>query len=262
MNPSDYHSQDNALRYMSNSQFGMFQKCPAKAVAVLNGDWTYTRTHDMLVGQYVDTALTTPDKLEKWKADHPEIISSKGPTKGQLLAKFRDADQVIEKIESTPQALAMLQGPSVQNQVVLTGEIHGAEWSCMVDAIDVQAGIITDLKVMKDFKDMWRDSTKMPWYQWWGYWRQMTIYTELARQTYGKDFRFRLLAATKQSPPDLECIWLDGAGAVKSELRVIESELPYYLKCKAGEVEPHLCGHCDYCRANKPFTETDGDYVT
>tara|TARA_R110002020_G_scaffold22764_3_gene76539 strand:+ start:1129 stop:1953 length:825 start_codon:yes stop_codon:yes gene_type:complete len=261
--PFNYFSVEVGIDYLSNSQIGAWIKCPARASALMKGEWNFERSDEMLAGSYVDVALTNPSGMDKFVADNPQIISSRGPTAGQIKAKFRPAMAAIEKIKGMPQAFDLLQGPGVEQQVILTGKIDGMKFRGMLDAINVDEGLIVDLKCMANFDDKWNGSSRVPWYQYWGYWRQATIYRELARQTYGKEFDFSLLAVTKQTPPDLQYIKLKGDGAYKIEKIALESilkEIKHYRDFKDPGDLPR-CLSCDYCRFTKGFDIRTGEYV-
>lgn len=262
---ANYFSVEAGAAYISNSQLGMWKKCPAKAAAVIAGEWEYAQTEDMLAGSFADVSLTTPDRLEFWLESHPEIVSSRGPSKGQLKAKFQAVQAAVDKVTDTPKALDMLQGAGVQNQVILTGEIDGNKYRGMVDAINVDKREIIDLKCMANLHDsVWDGAARVPWYQGWGYWRQAAMYRELAAQTYGGVFSFSLLAVSKQAPPDLRCISLTGDGAYAIEMdgiKAIGKEIAEHKEQGGRTRGLHYCGHCDFCRANKPFTIETGEYA-
>ena len=257
--PENYFRRSD---YMSNSQYRMFLQCPEMALAVTSGAWDYPQTEDMKAGSYADVMLTEPDKVEAWKAANPDIISSRGPTKGQVKAKYKTVQDAVEKVEATPEALAMLQGPDVENQTVLTGEIAGVPWKGLVDAINHKTRSIVDLKCMANLsEDKWNGSERVPWYVAWGYWRQAAIYRELARQMYGEEYTFHLLAVSKESPPDLRGYEMKGAGAYRTEIRTIEANMPHIMAIKSGDVEADMCGNCSYCRVNKPFKIEIAEYA-
>lgn len=246
---------------MSNSQIKLFLDCPAKALAVREGEYEYKQTDDMLAGQFADVALTRPDELEFWLASHEEeMVATRGPTRGQLKAKFRTTIAAIDKVLDTPSALAMIQGKDVTNQVILTGHILDVPYRGMLDAINLERREIVDLKCMSNLSDkVWDGHARVPWYQAWGYWRQAALYRELARQTYDMDFSFKLLAISKQSPPDLRCISLDGDGAYKIEMDTIKYATQFMVDMRGHENE-HACLNCDYCRGAKDFTIETGTY--
>ena len=259
--PFNYFSEEVGKAYFSNSQIGNWLKCPARALAMLNGEWKFQVTEEMTAGSYADVALTNPAGLDKFVAAHPEMIASRGPTTGQLKSKFKNVLACVEKVKATPRAIETLQGPGVDQQVILTGVIHGKPFRGMLDAIDVDKGIITDLKCMGNFDDKWDGHAKVPWYQFWGYWRQGAIYRELASQTYGKEFQFNLLAVTKQTPPDMQYIKLQGDGAYRIEMARIKTMLDEIEMVAKGEMEAAQCLSCDYCRYSKGFDVRVGEYA-
>jgi len=129
-----YHSDKT---YMSTSLWKKFKKCEASALEPW-GD----PTESMLVGSYVDAYFT--DDIEKFKEEHPEIISSRGKTKGQLKANFKQANEIITYIESNPRFMKFLSG---KKQVVMTGEIARVPFKIKIDSYS-QGKAINDLKVI------------------------------------------------------------------------------------------------------------------
>ena len=80
--------------YMSVSEYKRFLKCEESALLPYEEP-----TDSMLVGSYVDAFVE--GTLDKFKSEHPEIISSQGKTKGQLKAQFKIADDICRKIKMT-----------------------------------------------------------------------------------------------------------------------------------------------------------------
>ena len=55
VNSLNYFSEDNNRKYCGSSQFKAFLKCPAQALAELNGEWKREESVALLVGSYVDS---------------------------------------------------------------------------------------------------------------------------------------------------------------------------------------------------------------
>ena len=58
----NYYGPKASREYMSVSQFKDFLKCPAMAMAKLNGEYTPERGRALILGSYVDEMLTGTEK--------------------------------------------------------------------------------------------------------------------------------------------------------------------------------------------------------
>ena len=94
----DYFSLENQNRFMSVSQYKKFARCPAAAMAELNGEWKQPMTQALLSGQYVDAYVE--GRLEEFIDKHPEMISTRGQTAGHLKAEYRALNALIDRFES------------------------------------------------------------------------------------------------------------------------------------------------------------------
>ena len=92
--------------YFSYSLYKKFIDCEAAAYAELIGEYRQPVTDAMLVGSYVDAVVRS---LEQFVSEHTEVISSKGPTKGQLKSSFKQADVMIERFQRDPVFMEYLQ---------------------------------------------------------------------------------------------------------------------------------------------------------
>ena len=76
VNRYNYFSKNNNRKYCGSSQFKSFLKCPARAMAALNGELQEEESTAMLVGSYVDAWFE--GTLDSFKAIHPEILNKAG----------------------------------------------------------------------------------------------------------------------------------------------------------------------------------------
>ena len=90
----NYFSKEANTEYMSVSQFKAFEECEAQAL------------HNIEIGGENETIAFLEGKLfEAWvsgdrqlfMSKHPELISSRGPTAGQLKAEFNKVIKAAEK---------------------------------------------------------------------------------------------------------------------------------------------------------------------
>jgi len=251
----NYHSPEANRAYLSCSQIKRWQECQARALAEYEGRWKQEPTEAMLIGSYVDRAITEPAKLEAFISGHPEMFTKSGGLK----ASFAQAAAMIDKIHSVPDAMEVLRGG--ENQAILTGTIAGAPFRAMMDVVHWKRQCIVDLKTARSICTAWDKETKkyQPWY--YRYWLQAAIYRELARQKTGELFDFILVAVTKQNPPASQSMAfpkesLSVSGRLEFELATLDIIVPEILAQRAGQKPAPGCGdfdNCEFCRANSRF---------
>lgn len=92
----NYYGPEANKAYMSKSQFGSWQECEAATLAELNGEYIPEKSTAVLVGGYIDAALDSPEELEKFKTEHPEMFNVK-------LEELSDTRQRVSELD--PEAL-------------------------------------------------------------------------------------------------------------------------------------------------------------
>ena len=236
----NYYSKKADMEYMSYSQFKAFDECPAKAMAILKGEYEREETESMLVGSYVDAWLD--GELSKFKQKHPDIFNSRT---GELKAEFKKANELCELIKADEYLYKQLKG---KRQVTLTGSIAGVKFKGRIDSLNLDN--ITDGKVVKDCADMWDKGEKKPFYKVYRYDIQGAIYKTLYKQMKGKDLPFRLAVVTKEKTPDKR-IFEFSEETIDSALQEVIAKAPIYQAIKEGREEIWGCGVCDYCKSKK-----------
>jgi hypothetical protein len=250
----NYHSLPVKQAHYSNSQFKQWLSCGAATKAMLAGAYVQETTDAMLVGSFVDAALTTPHLFGKWKEDHAEQISLK---KGGLKAPFEMGITMIDRVMKD-QAFKQIT-TQAKGQVVLHGTIAGKPWLYLADWImDTKTGpVLLDLKTTANFESQWAvcfgKNVKIEWYDAWGYFRQLSIGRELYHQMHGVYPQCGIVAVTKQDPPALGVWVMEDTDRMEGEIRRIEELMETVDSWKSGEVEPPACGTCAYCRAQSSF---------
>jgi hypothetical protein len=187
MNSEDYFSIENNQKYMSVSQFKSFQKCQAMAMAEINGTWKREMSTALLVGSYVDAYFE--GSLNLFVSQHPEILT----LKGELRADYRQANDIIQKIESDELFMEYMTG---DKQTIKTAELFGCEWKIKIDVYHPDR--IVDLKIMRSLEPVMGKSFVEHWF----YDGQMAIYGKVEgtqKETY-------LAVATKEDYANLEII--------------------------------------------------------
>jgi len=258
---SNYHTPAANMEYVSHSQIIDFcgtlgrKGCECKALAKAKGEWQDPMTTALMVGSYVDAALT--GDLDKFIAEHPEIISSRGDTKGELKKDYRDANVMIERAKREPLFMRYLEG---DKQRIMTGEICGVPVKIKIDSTDDKR--ITDLKTCKNLSDTFyaRDLDQhLNVCEIWGWDIEAALYTSVYEQNTGKRLPFYLAAITKESengvPHPRVAVVQITESMIDSGMKFIESNIRKIQRIKTGEIEPVPCGTCSWCADNLSLTE-------
>lgn len=244
----NYYSKEANKEYMSVSQYkdfaGTYGKmaCEFSAVEKLEERWKQKKTTPLLVGSYVDSYFE--GTLEEFKKENPEIFTQKG----ELKANYKQAERIIARIERDPLFMQYMSG---EKQVIMTGELFGAEWKIKIDSF-VRGIAITDLKVMASITKLeWvKDIGYLDFVRYWGYDIQGAIYQEIVYQNTGERPPFYIAAGTKEEEPNIEVIHVT-QNYLDEAKHMVEMNMPRILRVKNGEAEPDRCEMCDCCRHTK-----------
>ena len=236
-----YFSPNSNRKYCGSSQFKSFLRCPAQAMAELNGEWQREDSTALLVGSYIDSWFE--GTLEQFKAEHPEILKRDGTLK----AEYIKADEIIARVSKDELFMKYMSG---KKQVIRTGEIEGVPFKIKMDSYHKGKAIV-DLKVIKDFQPLWNEERgiRQSFIEYWGYDFQAAIYQAIE----GEKLPFYICAVTKEAEPDFAVIqipqtWIDDAMAIiKNEIGIIDAY-------KRGELEAPRCEKCAYCRQTKKLS--------
>lgn len=238
----NYFSTEASMEYMGVSQFKSFEKCEDEGLAKAKGLFEEEKSVALLVGSYVDAHFE--GTLDVFKAKNPEIFTQKGALK----AEYKKANEIINRIEIDPEFMAFLSG---EKQVIMVGEIEGVPVKIKIDSYFTGEKIV-DLKVMKDFKPIWKDGNKMPYFEAWGYDLQAAVYQEIVRQNTGKQLPFYIAAATKESVTDIQGLIMPQE-FLDERLSYFKGLVRHYDNIKKGIEQPERCEKCDYCKSTKHF---------
>jgi len=242
---TNYFSRRNESTYMGSTQFKSFMQCEAGALAQVRGEWERPKTTALLVGSYIDAYFGKG--LDQFKAENPEIFTKAG----ELKSEFRQAESIIQRIERDKLFRAEIGG---WHQVIKTGVINGVKFKIKIDSLHRDRTV--DLKIMRDCADMWQDGEQKPFWRAWGYDIQAAIYREIRSQSDGEVKPFRLAVATKEDEPNLQIFEFTDE-TISEAYDLVYNLAPRFDAIKRGEIEPHRCGVCDYCKATKKLTEKD-----
>lgn len=241
VNRFNYFSENNNRKYCGSSQFKAFLKCPAKAMAILEGRLQEEESTALLVGSYVDAWFE--GTLDQFKEEHPNIFKRDG----SLKAEYENANEIIERVSRDELFMKYMGG---KKQAIKTGMIEGVPFKIKIDSYHKGKAIV-DLKVIKDMKPIWDEDLgcKVDFIHYWGYHYQAAIYQAIE----GNKLPFYICAVTKETEPDLAVIeipqdWIDEAmSTIKNHISVIQA-------IKMGAIEADRCECCDYCKSTKKLT--------
>ena len=254
LNESNYFSVEADRLYWSNSQYKEFLDCEARAMAKLRG-WSEPTTDALLLGSYVHAHFEGPEALQRFKDENPELISTRGRTKGNLKAEYRLAGEMIKTIENDALCMFVLQG---RKEVIMTAEFAGTRWKIKMDNYALDRNRFSDIKTVQEIhKENWDpENGYVSFVQKNKYVTQMALYAEIERIVQGRDGWIEpiIVAVSKQDPPDKAVIGINGYD-IKRELETIESNMPHLIEVKAGLVKPRRCELCRYCRETKQLNQ-------
>ena len=252
-----YYGPDANYEYMSASQLKAFigtpgiTACEERALAEVSGQYVRQESKALTVGSYVDVMLTgTEEEQHEFRESHPEMISSRGPTKGQLKAEYRTANDMIARaFADADNGGIFMRALTGERQKIVTGEIHGHRFKGRIDVLG--DGFITDLKTVENVNRRYYNEGYWDFISWWGYDLQGAIYQELVYQATGNQLPFYIAALSKQTPCDIDLIQVPQGRLNEAMERVTPSALDRIAALKNGEEEPKRCGICDWCRMTK-----------
>ena len=240
----NYFSPEATRNYWSVSQFKAFDRCEAAGSAEARGEYSREMTDALLIGSYVDAHFA--GEADKYFEEHKEQMFSKRG--GGLLAKFKQADEIIETVRSQPLMMEYHEG---DKQVIRTAELWGIPWKIKMDVFNGER--IVDLKVVKDFGDIYQEGFgRRSWIEYWGYDIQGAIYQKVEQISSGgaDPLPFYIVAVKKEKVPDVAVIeipqyYLDAA------YKLVEAKIERFDFIKTGDVEPIRCERCEYCKRTK-----------
>lgn len=244
LNEKNYYENHS---YMSASLFKDFMKCPACAMAKLNGEWQPEKSDALLLGSYVDESLTgTEESQREFLQKHEKEIFKKT---GGKYADFVKADETVERVKKQPLMMKYLSG---DHQVIMIGEINGVPVKGKFDSYK-EGEWCSDLKYMASLRSPNMFENMVTYY---GYHYQGAMYRELIRQQTGKTLPFYLVIATKENPPHLEVVEIAPEN-LDSALEVIKANIGKFWQMRNGEIPAERCEeyNCSYCTETRVLTE-------
>lgn len=245
----NYFTPENDKEYMSVSLFKNFKQCEAKTMAKLNGEWEDSNKDALLLGSYVHA--WSEGSLEQFKAEHPEMYSTRGATKGQLKAAFQIANRMIDTLKDDKLVQEAREG---QKEVIQTAELFGVPWKAMFDIYNPEKKVIVDLKTTRNIHSKFNGNENFITH--YDYLLQMAIYCEIDRINRKTEdyFQPHIIAVSKEDIPDKAVIFL-GTEFIEDKLLETEILMDRVKAVWRGKEEPVRCETCDYCRATKKLNK-------
>lgn len=243
----NYYGESASRAYFSVSQFKDFLKCPAMAMAKLNGSYSPERGRALILGSYVDEMLTgTKRSQEKFiEANYSELFKKNG----EPYADIAQANETIARVQKQPKMMHYLKG---KHQTIMTGEICGVPFKIKMDSYKPEE-YIADLKYMASLRS---PNLFEPMVKYWGYDIQAACYQEIVYQNTGKRLPFYFDVATKEKPAHL-ALGQISQWDMDAALDVVKSNIVHFQKIKTGEIPAERCEdyNCDYCTSTAIITE-------
>lgn len=253
LTPENYYSVEANIAYVSASQYKDFNGttgkmgCEYSALAKMRGEIQEEVTTPLLVGSYVDAYFE--GTLPTFVAQHPDIISSRGKTAGELKSEYKQAEIMIERAMRDEVFMRYMAG---DKQVIMTGSIEGVPVKVKIDSFD---GVrITDLKTVRSITETFyaKDlGQRLNFCEWWGYDLQGAIYREIVRQNTGELLPFYICAVSKDKTgtvphPRIKVIEIPPT-KMDEKLAEVKTQITKIQALKDGDYEPLRCEVCDYC---------------
>lgn len=238
LSTDDLYFADN--NYMSVSRYKRFKQCEVLGMVDFGQP-----TESMKIGSYVDNYVS--GTLDKFIEDNPDIISSRGKTKGELKSGFKQAEEICRFIDNDKVIQQFLSG---DKQTVVTGEIKGVPFKSKLD-IYSKGIAINDLKIMASITD--RKGDYYDFISNWGYDIQLAVYQELIFQNTGDKLPCYIVAVTKEYPINSAIINIPQE-ILDSALLEVEDKIERFYNIWIGVEQAIGCGKCSSCISMRSST--------
>lgn len=271
----NYYSAEADREYWSCSQYQDFERCEAAALAKIDGRWEEEPTEALLAGNYLHTALESPEAHAAFIATNEPQIYTK---QGKLRAPFEQAEKMLSALREDDFIAEWINRPGDVEKII-TGRLFGRyPWKIRLDKYfpHERKPIIVDWKTAADIHRLdWNETTRQreSFVRAYGYLMRAAVYLEIEKQRAGRetDAEFFLVAVSKQDPPDKAIIALTGSSRqeLDYELERIKRKIEYFDAIKSRRIPAKRCERCAYCRSTKQmsaskilhYTELDGPVI-
>lgn len=240
---NNYFSPRANRLYFSASQVKQFKRCEAMAMAEIRGKYTRPASTALMVGSYVDAALT--GDLGKFMEEHPELWKKDG----SLKADFVQAQLMVDRAKQDPVFKEYLRG---RHQAIMTGKIFGVPFKAKFDVL--RDDRIVDLKTVRDMQPVYQPGQgRVDFATAWDWPLQMAIYQKIVEIKKGVKLPCYLAVITKETPSDIAVIQIEQE-RMDAEIAWLEQALPRFEAVKSGLIPPERCCQCAFCRETNKLT--------
>ena len=240
LNEMNYFSHEADVAYFSASQIKSFKKCEAMTMAQLEGQYLREMSQALMVGQYVDAALT--GDLDEWCGCHPEIKKRDG----SLKAEFLQASEMVGRANRDPLFMDYMAG---DHQAILTAKLFGVPFKAKFDVLAKDR--IVDLKTVRDLSPVYLPGQgRVDFATAWDWPLQMAIYQKIYEEISGERLPCYLAVITKETPADIRIVQIEQE-RMDAEIAWLEQVLPRYEAIKSGAIDPERCEGCAWCRQSR-----------
>lgn len=240
LNEMNYFSHEADVAYFSASQIKSFKKCEAMTMAQLEGQYLREMSQALMVGQYVDAALT--GDLDEWCGCHPEIKKRDG----SLKAEFLQASEMVWRANRDPLFMDYMAG---DHQAILTAKLFGVPFKAKFDVLAKDR--IVDLKTVRDLSPVYLPGQgRVDFATAWDWPLQMAIYQKIYEEISGERLPCYLAVITKETPADIRIVQIEQE-RMDAEIAWLEQVLPRYEAIKSGAIDPERCEGCAWCRQSR-----------
>ena len=246
INEKNYYSPEANQKYWSYSLYKAFDTCEACGLAQARGQYEREKTDALLIGSYVDAYFA--GELYTFVGENSDKMFTR---KGELYAKFANANKMINAVECQP---LMMEYRTGDKQVIKTAEMFGVPWKIKMDVCNGER--IVDFKTVRDFEPVYKEGFgKVSFIEAWSYDIQGAIYQKVEQIASGREtpLPFYIVAVTKEKVPDVAVIEIP-QHVLDSALKIVEAKIDRFDLVKMGEIEPERCEKCEYCKQTKRLT--------
>ena len=226
--------------HFSVSKYKQFMRCELQGMQDFG-----TPSEAMKIGSFVDSYVS--GTLDEFIKNNPDIISTRGATKGSLKSAFKKAEEICEFIDNDTTIQMFLGGDC---QTVVTGEIEGVPFRAKLD-IYSEGIAINDLKVMQSITD--RSGNYYDFITAWRYDIQMAVYQELIYQNTGDKLPCFIVVVTKETPINSAIIQID-QHTLDLALQEVKDNVRHYYEVWKGIEGVKGCDKCNTCISTRLTT--------
>jgi hypothetical protein len=231
MSESEYRS----LPALNASRFKAFFRSPYH----FHNQKEVETTEAMRIGTAIHTAMLQPDDYLKTIAYYPDVDGRTKEGKaikqafeegaaGKTILKADSEFVVLRAIEAigTNRDWIKMSETKFKTEVVLLGKLFGIDCKARLDIIDVENGIIRDIKSCDDVSgDKFKYTVKDRMY-----WVQAGFYCLLAEEVYKRPFRFEFIAV-ETSEPSTCAFWEVEPTELFKWMNAVKMKLHDYRDC-------------------------------